>query len=119
MPPVFVKAFKQAALDRDMKLNELLHFLFYEFRKQQRKVEMTESEKNAEIVRLRERCALLESLLGEGIRHHYFNEPVCFSVMAFGSASRGRVPLALSLEGYGREPFYSGLEVSNQSRSDE
>ena len=85
----------------------------------QRKVEMTESEKNAEIVRLRERCALLESLLGEGIRHHYFNEPVCFSVMAFGSASRGRVPLALSLEGYGREPFYSGLEVSNQSRSDE
>ena len=96
MPPVFVKAFKQAALDRDMELNELLQFLFYEFRKQQRKVEMTESEKNAEIVRLRERCALLESLLGEGIRHHYFNEAVCFSVMAFGSASRGRVPLDLS-----------------------
>lgn len=105
MPPVFVKAFKQAALDRDMKLNELLQFLFYEFRKQQRKVEMTESEKNAEIVRLRERCALLESLLGEGIRHHYFNEAVCFSVMAFGSASRGRVPLDLFLEGYGREPL--------------
>ena len=50
---------------------------------------MTESEKNAEIVRLRERCALLESLLGEGIRHHYFNEAVCFSVMAFGSEPRG------------------------------
>ena len=55
----------------------------------QRKVEMTESEKNAEIVRLRERCALLESLLGEGIRNHYFNEAVCFSVMAFGSEPRG------------------------------
>ena len=50
---------------------------------------MTESEKNAEIVRLRERCALLESLLGEGIRNHYFNEAVCFSVMAFGSEPRG------------------------------
>src|SRR5271165_4386760 len=55
----------------------------------QRKVEMTESEKNAEIVRLRERCALLESLLGEGIRNHYFNEAVCFSGMAFGSEPRG------------------------------
>ena len=33
MPPEFVRAFKQAALDRDMKLNELLNFLFVEFMK--------------------------------------------------------------------------------------
>lgn len=31
MPPTFVKAFKQAALDRDMKLNELLETIFHEF----------------------------------------------------------------------------------------
>lgn len=31
MPPEFVKAFKQAALDRDMKLNELLNVCFHEF----------------------------------------------------------------------------------------
>jgi hypothetical protein len=30
MPPEFVKAFKQAALDRDMKLNELLNACFHE-----------------------------------------------------------------------------------------
>lgn len=30
MPPSFVKAFKQAALDRDMKLNELLNWCFAE-----------------------------------------------------------------------------------------
>jgi hypothetical protein len=31
MPPAFVKAFKQAALDRDMKLNELLQTIFDDF----------------------------------------------------------------------------------------
>ena len=31
MPPDFVRAFKQAALDRDMKLNELLNECFHEF----------------------------------------------------------------------------------------
>jgi hypothetical protein len=31
MPPEFVRAFKQAALDRDMKLNELLNLCFAEF----------------------------------------------------------------------------------------
>lgn len=31
MPPDFVKAFKQAALDRDMKLNELLNAAFNVF----------------------------------------------------------------------------------------
>ncbi len=35
MPPQFVKAFKQAALDRDLKLNELLVECFQEFIKQQ------------------------------------------------------------------------------------
>jgi hypothetical protein len=35
MPPEFVKAFKQAALDRDMKLNELLNYCFHEFMKNQ------------------------------------------------------------------------------------
>ena len=30
MPPEFVRAFKQAALDRDMKLNELLNYCFHE-----------------------------------------------------------------------------------------
>ena len=34
MPREFVRAFKQAALDRDMKLNELLNVIFQEFRKQ-------------------------------------------------------------------------------------
>jgi len=33
MSPEFVKAFKQAALDRDMKLNELLKACFDEFMK--------------------------------------------------------------------------------------
>jgi hypothetical protein len=33
MPPEFVKAYKQAALDRDMKLNELLEHVFNEFLK--------------------------------------------------------------------------------------
>ncbi len=33
MPPEFAKAFKQAALDRDMKLNELLQSCFAEFMK--------------------------------------------------------------------------------------
>ena len=33
MPPEFVRAFKQAALDRNMKLNELLNFVFVEFMK--------------------------------------------------------------------------------------
>ncbi len=33
MPPDFVKAFKQAALDRDMKLNELLNACFDVFMK--------------------------------------------------------------------------------------
>jgi len=33
MPPDFVKAFKQAALDRDMKLNELLNECFNAFMK--------------------------------------------------------------------------------------
>jgi hypothetical protein len=33
MSPEFVKAFKQAALDRDMKLNELLNSCFHEFMK--------------------------------------------------------------------------------------
>lgn len=31
MPPDFVRAFKQAALDRDLKLNELLDKCFTEF----------------------------------------------------------------------------------------
>ena len=31
MPPEFVRAFKQEALNRDMKLNELLNFCFAEF----------------------------------------------------------------------------------------
>lgn len=31
MPPEFVRAFKQAALDRDLKLNELLNVCFDEF----------------------------------------------------------------------------------------
>lgn len=34
MPPEFVRAFKQAALDRNMKLNELLNACFHEFIKQ-------------------------------------------------------------------------------------
>jgi len=33
MPPEFVKAFKQAALDRNMKLNELLAAAFHDFMK--------------------------------------------------------------------------------------
>ena len=33
MPPEFVKAFKQAALDHNMKLNELLNACFHEFMK--------------------------------------------------------------------------------------
>ena len=33
MPPEFVRAFKQAALDRNMKLNELLNVVFQEFMK--------------------------------------------------------------------------------------
>lgn len=33
MPPEFVRAFKQAALDRDMKLNELLNTCFHELLK--------------------------------------------------------------------------------------
>lgn len=33
MPPDFVKAFKQAALDRNVKLNELLNECFNEFMK--------------------------------------------------------------------------------------
>lgn len=35
MPPDFVRAFKQAALDRDMKLNELLNACFHEFIKKE------------------------------------------------------------------------------------
>jgi hypothetical protein len=37
MPPAFVKAFKQAALDRDMKLNELLETVFADFMKTTKK----------------------------------------------------------------------------------
>ena len=33
MPPEFVRGFKQAALDRGMKLNELLNVCFQEFMK--------------------------------------------------------------------------------------
>jgi len=33
MPPEFVRAFKQAALDRNMKLNELLNTVFTDFMK--------------------------------------------------------------------------------------
>jgi hypothetical protein len=33
MPPDFVRAFKQAALDRDLKLNEFLKTCFQEFMK--------------------------------------------------------------------------------------
>jgi hypothetical protein len=36
MPPEFVRAFKQAALDRDLKLNELLNECFQEFMKKTR-----------------------------------------------------------------------------------
>ena len=35
MSPDFVRAFKQAALDRDLKLNELLNKCFHEFMKKQ------------------------------------------------------------------------------------
>ncbi len=35
MPPAFVRQFKQAALDRDLKLNELLNVVFQEFMKKQ------------------------------------------------------------------------------------
>ena len=35
---------------------------------------MSEAEKDAEIARLRERCALLDSFLGECIRHHYYDD---------------------------------------------
>jgi hypothetical protein len=38
MPPEFVRAFKQAALDRDMKLNELLNEVFHEFLKNSQSV---------------------------------------------------------------------------------
>jgi hypothetical protein len=38
MPPDFVKAFKQAALDKDMKLNELLNTCFDAFMKTANKV---------------------------------------------------------------------------------
>ncbi len=34
MSPDFVKAYKQAALDRNMKLNELLEVIFIDFTKQ-------------------------------------------------------------------------------------
>jgi hypothetical protein len=33
MPPDFVRAFKRAALDRDMKLNELLNYCFQQIMK--------------------------------------------------------------------------------------
>lgn len=33
MPPEFVRAFKQAALDRDLKLNELFNVCFQHFKK--------------------------------------------------------------------------------------
>ena len=33
MPPDFVRTFKQAALDRNMKLNELLNVVFVDFMK--------------------------------------------------------------------------------------
>ena len=33
MPPEFVKAFKQEALNRDMKLNEFLNYIFADFMK--------------------------------------------------------------------------------------
>ena len=33
MPPDFVRTFKQAALDRNMKLNELLNLVFVDFMK--------------------------------------------------------------------------------------
>ena len=36
MPPEFVRAFKQAALDRDLKLNELLNECFQHFMKTSR-----------------------------------------------------------------------------------
>jgi hypothetical protein len=36
MPPEFVRAFKQAALDRNLKLNELLNTAFREFMKNDR-----------------------------------------------------------------------------------
>ena len=32
------------------------------------------AEKDAEIARLHKRCALLDSLLGECIRHHYYDD---------------------------------------------
>ena len=32
------------------------------------------AEKDAEIARLQKRCALLDSLLGECIRHHYYDD---------------------------------------------
>lgn len=38
---------------------------------------LTESEKDTEIARLRERGALLDSLLGEALRHKYIDESTC------------------------------------------
>jgi hypothetical protein len=35
MPPEFVRQFKQAALDRNMKLNELLNTIFHDFMKKE------------------------------------------------------------------------------------
>ena len=78
---------------------------------------MTESEKNAEIVRLRERCALLESLLSEGIRHHYFHEAVCFSVMALTAWPRSQPDCPLSFEGKGGERLKGFPRVSTADAS--
>jgi hypothetical protein len=35
------------------------------------------AEKDQELARLRERCALLDSLLGEALRHKYIDESAC------------------------------------------
>jgi hypothetical protein len=35
------------------------------------------AEKDAEITRLRERVALLDGLLGECLRHHYYDDNAC------------------------------------------
>jgi hypothetical protein len=47
------------------------------------------AEKDAEIARLQKRCALLDSLLGECIRHHYLRRCRGFADLA-GRSSQGR-----------------------------
>jgi hypothetical protein len=47
MSPDFVRDFKQAALDADMKLNELLKVIFHEYQQRHRKNKRTHAEPQA------------------------------------------------------------------------